>query len=1169
MAYAYTLNSFAGSSLTGGNLIAYMLVDQDGPLSTRPNDPIVAAVTNLGNRWQRAQPGSKYWRIEVQLADISQSNLDAFFGIFNEDLGLQYLRMTDGNGVAWRAAAVVDHIEPIDVNAFHVVLFVENPRWETDTPSTDADNNSTGPTVAIALTNAGNRDAYPVIQFVADQGKTDAIYDYKFQLSGFLVNKAPNPIENKPAYLFDSAGVAARLATDTSATGATVKQTTGATTINADIATPGAGSISIADRTNWPARGMFWLEDSRGPGFHDQGYYTSITPGGGTTGTLNGVIWFPAVAGVTGGGITHTQAQETATQPSGIRLDGFDTRVWLDHSEISRYLVAWNTAASDVIANVSLPAGVALTLAAAMTTISPGVGGTIEFREDVESVLRPSGYLVIENEIVQYTARAGRFVTVGGRALWGSTLATHAVGVTVWANPRRFLVATGKATASTPPEPANDRPMIELVTSSNQEYRWGDVTSDTATGFYDPDNPDRPAQWRPESQLDGNPFQLVRLEQSAYDLNGTNPSQLQFTDNDPAESRPAYNRLNLDIPQGISRGLAVTRDANTNAAPATAASFTWSHTVGAGNQRLLVAVVTWRGTNTISSVTYGGVAMTRTHTAGVTNTGAAPQLNCAMYYLVAPTAGAANVVVTFSGATEGICGAQSFFNTDQIFPIGPVSMIAGGRSTDQGFPTAQGNSTTPAVSSAFMAQRFLLIDVLAAAGTPTATIGAGQTSTMNAVGATMRSASSTEGGPTGADGRGTTSTTWTLSGAGQWLQLGAVIQNAGGLQYNLNATDNGLIVEVYGSDGAGNERLIDRGFAAAPDTWKYGAHQSSLPNAGMLLVNRRSANVSPLYRVGAKCRYATITGVITSGASLGANGTLAAHTTEVLAMRFVLPRARKILGFGAFLGFSAGPASVAMHIETDDGGEPNFGAIGSEQLDQVVTFNDAAAQWRHFHAPPNFWLPAGTYWMVLWTTSGGFIRWYDAGTEKNNSRTYSAASTTSGSTWTLPNGTQFAFEVIGDYDQDATAIVNDEEPRMLGSSGQRGARTAGIDNVIASLEAPIYVHRLAAFAAGAMVHIGGYVESITRPDQIQLDAWLRPGVGASLTIDCKQQLVTHTEDGISQSLRKVLEPTTDNEATWLTIAPGVNALQYIDNGFVGGAGPGQIDVLSSVNGIKA
>lgn len=98
----------------------------------------------------------------------------------------------------------------------------------------------------------------------------------------------------------------------------------------------------------------------------------------------------------------------------------------------------------------------------------------------------------------------------------------------------------------------------------------------------------------------------------------------------------------------------------------TSSTSTLSHTVGSGSKRILCAVVTVSDSQTVSGVTYGGVAMTLlTNTAvfGATNS------TSYLYYLVAPAVGTANIVATVSGTPSVTMAAASYKGVEQASPI--------------------------------------------------------------------------------------------------------------------------------------------------------------------------------------------------------------------------------------------------------------------------------------------------------------------------------------------------------------------------------------------------------------------------------------------------------------------------------------------------------------------
>lgn len=123
-----------------------------------------------------------------------------------------------------------------------------------------------------------------------------------------------------------------------------------------------------------------------------------------------------------------------------------------------------------------------------------------------------------------------------------------------------------------------------------------------------------------------------------------------------------------------------------DASAAARSSATFSHTTPAGARRCLV-VTCHLGTTgsdpTVSSITYGGVAMTAQVTGSLLSGGV--YYRSAIYTLVNPPAGAANVVVTLSGNAE--ISAFVAASYQYVTPSNPVI----GTDTDSGTDTAVGD----------------------------------------------------------------------------------------------------------------------------------------------------------------------------------------------------------------------------------------------------------------------------------------------------------------------------------------------------------------------------------------------------------------------------------------------------------------------------------------------
>ncbi len=208
---------------------------------------------------------------------------------------------------------------------------------------------------------------------------------------------------------------------------------------------------------------------------------------------------------------------------------------------------------------------------------------------------------------------------------------------------------------------------------------------------------------------------------------------------------------------------APTVDSSASASGALVTTLTWSHTVGAGTNQVLIvgtSIFLSNKNNTVSGVTYGGVPLTSAGSIAGTRTRAQ------IWYLVSPAQGTANVVATLSAAADIAAGSTSFNGVDPATPLGA-------------FASATGSTAAPSVIAQTIAGASIVIDTLAAEGDSlNATAGPGQTAQWNlATGQTnadVRGAGSVE-----TSAQQSVQMTWTLTAGKPWA-LGAVSLNGVG-----------------------------------------------------------------------------------------------------------------------------------------------------------------------------------------------------------------------------------------------------------------------------------------------------------------------------------------------------------------------------------------------------
>lgn len=148
------------------------------------------------------------------------------------------------------------------------------------------------------------------------------------------------------------------------------------------------------------------------------------------------------------------------------------------------------------------------------------------------------------------------------------------------------------------------------------------------------------------------------------------------------------------------------KDAVSNSSVASASSLTWSHTVGVASNMILVVAVAVGGSGTCSGVTYAGSSMT-----SLTSKNQGTETTY-IFYKLAPTTGANNVVASFSGSVSGIGLGVSYSNVYQTTPFGTAASSS----------STSGNSSNT-VTSTTTSQ--LVLDINYANGT-SSTVGASQ-----------------------------------------------------------------------------------------------------------------------------------------------------------------------------------------------------------------------------------------------------------------------------------------------------------------------------------------------------------------------------------------------------------------------------------------------------------
>jgi hypothetical protein len=181
-------------------------------------------------------------------------------------------------------------------------------------------------------------------------------------------------------------------------------------------------------------------------------------------------------------------------------------------------------------------------------------------------------------------------------------------------------------------------------------------------------------------------------------------------------------------------------------------SQTWSHTVGAVANRILIVGISFRDGNvSASGVTYGGTALTQINA----QNGPGNQNRTELWYLLAPPVGTASVVVSMTASKTIAAASISFGGVNQLTPLG-VSACA------------NNTGTTASVSVVSTASQLVLDTVTANGDANSLTAGGAQAQQWNIFSGTGDAGNARGGGSTQTAGALTTTMSWTLGVSKPW-----------------------------------------------------------------------------------------------------------------------------------------------------------------------------------------------------------------------------------------------------------------------------------------------------------------------------------------------------------------------------------------------------------------
>lgn len=279
-----------------------------------------------------------------------------------------------------------------------------------------------------------------------------------------------------------------------------------------------------------------------------------------------------------------------------------------------------------------------------------------------------------------------------------------------------------------------------------------------------------------------------------------------------------------------STSAAIAFDSAATRAVTNAASASWSHTIGAGSNMVLVVGLATEDTSTtslnVTAITYNGVAMTPV--AGSTATAGSSTLDrTQLFYVLNPAAGAHTVSVTFGGAANGInAGSVSLSGVAQSAPTAAAINTA-----------TSGNTISASVAVATTGS--WIVDVAnSGASSSTLTPGASQTKRWG-----ISQSNSGGAGSTAAPATGTSTVSWTASSSSQLALSAAVFAPAGGGTGTAPTITTQPVNQAVTTGSSVTFSVVASGTAPLSYQWRFnGTNISGATSASYTIASAQSAN---------------------------------------------------------------------------------------------------------------------------------------------------------------------------------------------------------------------------------------------------------------------------------------------------------------------------------------
>jgi len=424
----------------------------------------------------------------------------------NDELETGTLTVTDETATEWTIQARVSNLMRTKfAKVYELHLDVPDLIWRkvatADTWSVTSTNDDE------VITNTGNRKLRPVFKF-----KPTAIKANGFLYRWWIPVRNPNTdrgFSNKGLELTDG-GLDTRTL---------VKDTTHYMQIN-DAAGIDATQTTIPYDTK--TEGVAGRIGTYGIGYIDNGAQVEQICWTGRTGTTSGNL--TGVTRAVGGTTARIFADDVKIYLSYAQADGSDVRIYKNSLEQNSWISGFNTADTRIWIVASEPAGVNLTLGAAIA--NSGTVDEIEFKATVAnrtalSRLPTSGVIRINDEAFHYTDRDYIRLTmdIDARAINGTSMGAHTVNDNVYWLANDYWMYAGNPFLDAQETSDTRKPVLEHASSDNETRNY--ATFGSASGL-------RADSWVP--RVEASSYPAVREASKFYGGNQMDDSADPYTE---------------------------------------------------------------------------------------------------------------------------------------------------------------------------------------------------------------------------------------------------------------------------------------------------------------------------------------------------------------------------------------------------------------------------------------------------------------------------------------------------------------------------------------------------------------------------------------------------------------------------------------------------------------